>query len=84
MWLTGRLMPDFKTIANFRKDNGPAIRGVCCALPSAQPVLAGGGRGGWQQVHGGEQSGSELHQRQGAAAPGADRSQHQSLHVCTR
>jgi transposase len=29
MWLTGRLMPDFKTIANFRKDNGPAIRDVC-------------------------------------------------------
>ena len=28
MWLTGRLMPDFKTIANFRKDNGPAIRRV--------------------------------------------------------
>lgn len=29
MWLTGRLMPDFKTIANFRKDNCKAIRGVC-------------------------------------------------------
>ena len=29
MWLTGRLMPDHKTIANFRKDNGPAIRQVC-------------------------------------------------------
>jgi transposase len=29
MWLTGRLMPDFKTIANFRKGNGPAIRNVC-------------------------------------------------------
>lgn len=29
MWLTGRLTPDFKTIANFRKDNGPAIRDVC-------------------------------------------------------
>ena len=29
MWLTGRLMPDFKTIANFRKDNGPGIRKVC-------------------------------------------------------
>jgi transposase len=29
MWLTGRLTPDFKTIADFRKDNGPAIRGVC-------------------------------------------------------
>jgi transposase len=29
MWLTGRLRPDFKTIANFRKDNGQAIRNVC-------------------------------------------------------
>jgi transposase len=29
IWLTGRLMPDFKTIANFRKDNGAAIRKVC-------------------------------------------------------
>jgi transposase len=29
MWLTGRLMPDFKTIANFRKDNSKAIRSVC-------------------------------------------------------
>ena len=29
MWLTGRLMPDFKTIADFRKDNGAAIRAVC-------------------------------------------------------
>jgi transposase len=29
MWLSGRLMPDFKTIANFRKDNGPAMRNVC-------------------------------------------------------
>ena len=29
MWLTGRLAPDFKTIADFRKDNGPAIRKVC-------------------------------------------------------
>lgn len=29
MWLTGRLTPDFKTIANFRKDNGQAIRNAC-------------------------------------------------------
>ena len=29
MWLTGRLMPDFKTIADFRRDNGPAIRAGC-------------------------------------------------------
>ena len=29
MWLTGRLAPDHKTIADFRKDNGTAIRKVC-------------------------------------------------------
>jgi transposase len=29
MWLTGRLVPDHKTIADFRKDNGAAIRRVC-------------------------------------------------------
>jgi len=29
MWLTCRLVPDHKTIADFRKDNGPAIKQVC-------------------------------------------------------
>jgi len=29
MWLVGRLAPDFKTISDFRKDNGEAIRLVC-------------------------------------------------------
>ncbi len=29
MWLLGRLTPDFKTIANFRRHNGKAIRKVC-------------------------------------------------------
>lgn len=29
IWLTGRLAPDFKTIADFRRDNGAAICGVC-------------------------------------------------------
>jgi transposase len=29
MWLIGRLAPDFKTIADFRRDNGEAIRNVC-------------------------------------------------------
>src|SRR5467141_49959 len=29
MWLTGRLVPDHKTIADFRKDNSLAIRKVC-------------------------------------------------------
>src|SRR3977135_2931631 len=32
VWLTGRLMPDFKTIADFRKGNGEAIRKVCRAF----------------------------------------------------
>ena len=29
MWLTGRLAPDHKTIADFRRDNGPAIKKTC-------------------------------------------------------
>jgi transposase len=29
MWLVGKLAPDFKTIADFRRDNGEAIRNVC-------------------------------------------------------
>src|ERR1700732_578560 len=32
VWLTGHLMPDFKTIADFRKDNGEAIRKGCRAF----------------------------------------------------
>ena len=34
MWLTGRLAPDHKTIADFRKDNGRAIRNVCSQFVS--------------------------------------------------
>jgi len=34
MWLTGRLVPDHKTIADFRKDNGKAIREVCAQFVS--------------------------------------------------
>ena len=32
IWLTGRLAPDHKTIANFRRDNGKAVREVCRAF----------------------------------------------------
>ena len=32
MWLTGRLVPDHKTIADFRRGNGPAIRRTCAAF----------------------------------------------------
>ena len=34
MWLVGRLAPDFKTIADFRKDNGRGIRKVCAQFVS--------------------------------------------------
>jgi hypothetical protein len=29
IWLTGRLAPDFRTIADFRRDNGIGIRNLC-------------------------------------------------------
>ncbi|MET4024170.1 hypothetical protein ABIC10_009315 [Bradyrhizobium sp. S3.2.12] len=32
MWLLARLAPDHKTIADFRKDNGPGIKKVCARL----------------------------------------------------
>jgi len=35
IWLIGGLTPDFKTIADFRRDNGPAIRSVCRRSRSA-------------------------------------------------
>jgi hypothetical protein len=50
MWLAGRLVPDHKTIADFRKDNGPAIRKVwehgegfqaCAASQNASAELSG-------------------------------------------
>jgi transposase len=32
MWLLGKLAPDFKTIADFRRDNGEALRASCAAF----------------------------------------------------
>jgi hypothetical protein len=68
MWLLGRLVPDHKTVADVRKDNGRAIRKVralCRTLP-------GDGSAGEyercdrrQQVQGCEQSRSELHAGEG-------------------
>ena len=46
MWLCGRLVPDHKTIADFRKDNGAAIRKVCAqfvALCRQLELFAGAG-----------------------------------------
>lgn len=45
MWLVGRLVPDHKTIADFRKENGAAIRKVCSrfvALCRSMGLLQGG------------------------------------------
>jgi hypothetical protein len=53
MWLLGRLAPDHKTIADFRKDNGLALRKVCDTLrrtlPSDGPTRDGERRHRWQQ-----------------------------------
>src|SRR5215467_1682976 len=58
MWLLGRLIPDHKTIADFRKDNGAAIRKVCAqfrrALPRAGLAHASERCDRWQQVQGGQ------------------------------
>jgi len=46
MWLVGRLAPDHKTIADFRRDNGAAIRQVCARfvlLCRSMGLLAGSG-----------------------------------------
>jgi len=48
MWLTGRLVPDHKTIADFRRQNGPAICKACASfveLCRRIGVLKGGVRG---------------------------------------
>ena len=73
MWLTGRLVPDHKTIADFRKDSGPAIKQVCvqfvelCRLMGL--LTTASVRDRRQQVQGGQYPRQELHARQGGAAP---------------
>jgi hypothetical protein len=45
MWLLGRLVPGHKTVADFKKDNGSAIRKVCAlcrALPSERSNIPAG------------------------------------------
>ena len=83
MWLTGRLAPDFKTIADFRKDNGVAIRAVCPQFVGLCRQLKLFTRcrccDRWQQVQSGEQSRQELHGGQGHRADGTDRRQHRAL-----
>jgi hypothetical protein len=62
MWLTGRLIPDHKTIADFRKDSGPAIKQVWSAHDHQR-------RDRWQQVQGRQYPRQELHEWKGGATP---------------
>jgi hypothetical protein len=39
MWLTERFSPDHKTVADYRKDNGPAIRNVCARFVTLCPIM---------------------------------------------
>jgi transposase len=88
MWLTGRLVPDHKTIADFRKDNGPAIKKVCArfiALCRKMGLLGESQRcHRRQQVQGREQSRQQLHGGQDPAPPEADRRERGALHEPTR
>src|SRR5277367_4794857 len=80
VWLTGQLAPDFKTIADFRKDNGKAIREVCRSfvalcreldlLSEASVAIDGSKFKGCQCAR------QELHRGQDEAASGADRREH--------
>jgi transposase len=83
MWLLGRLVPDHKTIADFRKDNGLAIRKVCARFVELCREMGLLGERERchrrQQVQGGEQSGQELHAREGGAAPGTTRGERRAL-----
>jgi len=58
MWLTGRLAPDFKTIADFRRDNGTAIRNVPSfrrTVSRTEATIQRHGGHRWQQIQGCEQ-----------------------------
>ena len=88
IWLTGQLAPDFKTIADFRKDNGKAIREVCrefVALCRKLDLLGGGERRHRRiEVQGGQCAGQELHRGQDEAAPRTDRREHRPLSLAAR
>ena len=65
IWLLRHLKPDFKTIADFRRDNRNAFRQVFrrirAAVPPTGPVWPGAARGGWHADQGGQQQGSQFH-----------------------
>ena len=83
MWLLGRLVPDHKTVADFRKDNGRAIRQVCARfvelcremglLMNASVAIDG------SKFKALKQSRSELHAGEGGTAPGTARTERRAL-----
>jgi transposase len=76
MWLLGRLVPDHKTIADFRKTNGPTLRNVCARfvdLCRQMGLLTKAACHRRQQVQSREQSRQELHARQSGTAACAAR-----------
>src|ERR1700716_1457524 len=75
MWLTGRLAPDHKTIAAFRKDNGRPLRAPWRTRQRGHRR---------QQAQGGNQPRQELHARQDGAAHGADRGECRALSAAAR
>jgi transposase len=83
MWLLCRLAPDHKTIADFRKDNGAAIRKVCAqfiALCRAMGLLTQASVAiDGSKFKAVKQPRQELHARQDGAAHGADRGERRAL-----
>jgi len=82
MWLTGRLAPDFKTTADFRRDNAEGIGNVCrrfvqlCRnLKLFTQAIVAVDSSKFKAVN----SRPQLHTRQGRQAPGADRRKHPAL-----
>ena len=88
IWLLGRLVPDHKTIADFRKDNGPAIRKVCARFVELcradRPADDGERRDRRLEVQGGQQPRQQLHRGQDGAAPPADRGERRALSAPAR
>ena len=72
MWLLGRLIPDHKTIADFRKEQwwrpSQGVRAFCRTLSPDGSSYYGERRYRRQQVQGSQQSGQKLHACEGGAA----------------
>ena len=83
IWLLGRLVPDDKTIADFRKDNGSAIRKVCAQFVALcrrhGSAHQSERRHRREQVQGRQQSRPQLYARESGAAPGAARGERRAV-----